>query len=80
MVYFTSDRDGFHCIWSQELHPVTKRPTRPPYPVYHSHGARLSILNTRLDPVEISLSSDMLVFPMGEITGNIWMATLQSPN
>ncbi len=38
-VYFTSDRDGYLCIWSQRLHPATKRPVGDPVAYEHFHNA-----------------------------------------
>jgi eukaryotic-like serine/threonine-protein kinase len=38
-LYFTSDRDGYVCIWSQRLTPVTKRPLGDPLGYEHFHNA-----------------------------------------
>jgi Tol biopolymer transport system component len=35
LLYFTSDRDGFICIYAQRLDPATKRPEGAPLEVYH---------------------------------------------
>ena len=74
LIYFTSDRDGFRCIWAQHLDPASKRPAGAPLPVYHSHSARRSLLNAGIIPGEISVARDKIVFTQCEITGNIWMA------
>ena len=74
LIYFTSERDGFRCIWAQRLEPGSKRPLVPPIEVYHSHSARRSLLNATILEHEISVAPDMLVFHMGELTGNIWMS------
>jgi Tol biopolymer transport system component len=67
--------DGFRCIWTQRLDPKTKRMVGEPQEVYHSHSARRSLANvgspSRIGP---SLAADKLVFTLGEVTGNIWMA------
>ena len=77
LIYFTSERDGFRCIWAQRLDPATKRPVGSTFPVYHSHSARLSLMNVGLGHLEMSVAADKLVFNLGERTGNIWMAKLQ---
>jgi Tol biopolymer transport system component len=73
LLYFTSDRDGFRCIWAQRLDPKTKRPIGPPLEIYHSHSARRSLLNADIIPLEVHVAPGRLVFHLGEITGNIWM-------
>jgi Tol biopolymer transport system component/predicted Ser/Thr protein kinase len=77
LIYFTSDRDGFRCIWAQRLDPATKQPLGAPLPLYHSHSARRSLQNTGVLPLEISVARDKIVFNMGEVTGNIWMTELK---
>ena len=74
MIYFTSDRDGFRCLWAQRLDPTTRHPAGTPLPVYHFHTARRSLLNTGVLRLEIAVARDKIVFNMGEITGNIWLA------
>ncbi len=74
LLYFTSDRDGFRCIYAQRLEAAGKRPVGSMFPVFHSHSARLCLLNVELGLGEISVAPDRLVFTMGERTGNVWMA------
>jgi eukaryotic-like serine/threonine-protein kinase len=73
-VYFQSDRDGFRCIWAQNLDAASKRPVGDPFAVHHSHYARFSLLNF-IDSGSISLTAtqDRLFFAEPEVTGNIWM-------
>ena len=78
-LYFVSHRDGFGCIWAQSLDPATRRPIGPARDVYHFHSARRSWSNlSNLGAIGMSLTRDQLVFTMGEITGNIWMAEFGS--
>jgi eukaryotic-like serine/threonine-protein kinase len=74
LIYFTSDRDGFTCLWAQRLHPQSKRPVGSPFSIQHFHTSRLSLLNGGLGNLEISVAKDKIVFNVGEIAGNIWMA------
>ncbi len=76
-IYFISTRDGFRCIWSQSLNPQTKRPARPAVPVYHLHHARLSMTNVDIGPLSIAVARNRLVFSLGELTGNVWLAKLE---
>jgi hypothetical protein len=50
----------------------------PPLPVHHFHTARWSLLNTGVLRLEIGVARDKIVFNMGEITGNIWLAQLKA--
>jgi Tol biopolymer transport system component/predicted Ser/Thr protein kinase len=72
LLYFVSDRDGYLCIWAQDLDPVTKQPRGEPRAVYHAHGSRRSLANTEVSTLDISISRDKLVFNMTELAGSIW--------
>ena len=76
LLYFTSNRDGFMCLWAQRLDPVTRHPLGPLLPVRHFHSNWRSISNVPLPALGISVSPDRIVFNLGERTGNIWMATI----
>ena len=77
-LYFISQRDGFRCIWYQRLDPQTKHPVGDPTPLYHLHRSRLSMVNLEVPAIEMGVGADKLVFALGELTGNIWMAQVQS--
>jgi eukaryotic-like serine/threonine-protein kinase len=77
-IYFVSDRDGFACLWTQPVESETKRPVGPPLPLYHIHSVRRSILNVGYGLMDIGVAPDKVVFNLGEMTGNIWMAQLPS--
>ena len=70
MIYATSDRDGFMCLWAQRVDASTKRPVGSPLAVFHSHNARFSLS----DAAVLAVGRDRMLFDMGERTGNIWMA------
>lgn len=72
-IYFTSNRDGFRCIWAQRLHPSSKRPVGDPYAVRHFHDLHLTMLSLSLAELQLSLARDKLVFPLAELRGNVWM-------
>src|SRR5262249_11001569 len=73
LLYFISDRDGQRCLWAQRLDPYTKTPRGDPWPVYHFHAARRSLLNVGAAFVEIAVAPHRLIFPLDELTGNMWM-------
>jgi hypothetical protein len=77
IIYHTSERDGFPCIWGQKVHPLTKRPVGPPFAVYHFHTARLSMMNVGYGKLEISVVKDAIIFNLGELAGNIWRGKSQ---
>ncbi len=58
LMYFTSLRDGFLCLWAQRLRPDTKEPTGPAFHVEHFHNARLSMTNTGNIRLETSVTRD----------------------
>lgn len=72
LMYFTSKRDGFMCIWAQRLDANTKGPVGEAFDVYHFHTSRRSLANVGLGPLEISVARNALVFNLGEITANVW--------
>ena len=76
LLYFTSERDGFRCIWAQRLDPQTKHPVGEPFEVYPFHRTRLSPMNVFLWALDTSVAHDKIVINLGELTGNIWMAEL----
>jgi Tol biopolymer transport system component len=73
-LYLMSNTDGYRCIWRQRLDPATKRPVGNLIAVHHLHGARRSIEYISPGFAEISVAHDRIVFPLGERTGNVWMA------
>jgi eukaryotic-like serine/threonine-protein kinase len=69
---FTSNRDGFRCIWVQRL-TADMHPEGDPVPVFHSHGLQLSLGNGPLGAQSMSIGQGWLVFDQTELKGNIWM-------
>jgi Tol biopolymer transport system component len=72
-IYFLSDRDGFRCIWSRKVDPVTKHPRDDIYPLVHFHDSRLSLLHVpNTGHVSLCAVHGKLIFAMGELTSNLW--------
>jgi serine/threonine protein kinase len=74
LLYFTSERDGFRCLWGQRLAPSDKRPVGQSFAVHHFHNARRSMMKVSVGALEISVAHDKLVFNLAETKGNIWLA------
>jgi Tol biopolymer transport system component len=65
LIYFTSERDGFPCVWAQKL-GADMHPDGTPFPVYHSHERRSVLGKDQVGPHAI-------VFERTEMSGNIWL-------
>jgi hypothetical protein len=44
LIFFSSDRDGYRCIWAQAV-GSNMHPTGAPFAVYHAHERRRSLRN-----------------------------------
>ena len=72
LIFFTSDRDGFRCIWAQRL-DNDMHPSGNPFAVYHFHSLRRSLANLPIGSMSLAAGPGILVFNQGENTGNLWM-------
>jgi Tol biopolymer transport system component len=72
LIVFSSDRDGFRCIWARPLGP-DMHPTGDAFAVYHSHERRRSLRKLDLVTIDLADGPDMVVFNQEERTGNIWL-------
>ncbi len=71
-IFFTSDRDGFLCIWAQRIGP-DMHPAGPPFAVYHCHQRRHSLANIGGEVFQMDVGPNMIVFNRGDLTGEIWL-------
>jgi len=74
LLYLTSLRDGFQCLWARFLDPKTKLPSGDLFPVRHFHGARRG---PQPNTLGWGLARDRFVLPIEETTGNIWLAKFE---
>ena len=72
VIYYTSNRDGSRCIWTQRL-DASSHPAGEPSPVYHFHSARRSPTLVPLNAVDMFVARDQILLSLGEISGNIWL-------
>jgi Tol biopolymer transport system component len=79
-IYFTSERDGFRCLWGRKLNPDTHVPQGDAFAVKHLHSSRLALRNRASSGNIISLSTDgnQFVFALTETTGTIWLEEAKS--
>jgi hypothetical protein len=77
-IYFLSGRDGFRCFWGQRLNPATKDPAGEPFAVQHFHRTRRSLRYIQdSGAIGLAVARDRIVFPLAELTGNIWLTKLK---
>ncbi len=77
-VYFTSNRDGFFCMWALRLDPKTKRPLGAPFAIQHFHGSqRVHPGMSESVDLEVSLAKDKIVTSLDEFHSDIWMMDLE---
>jgi len=77
-LYFTSNRDGFTCIWAQRLNPATKQPVGTPFAIRHFHGSqRLYAGISRSNHMEINIAKDKIVTNLDEFRSDIWTMQLE---
>lgn len=79
VLYFISERDGFRCLWAQRLDPATKHPAGAPFAIQHFHAATRSMMHLTTNWLGLSAATDKLVFNVGDITGNVWLAKSSAP-
>ena len=74
-LYFTSERDGFRCLYASPFDPDAGKVLGAPAPVLHLHGTRRTLVDTTATPSRIALGGHRLVFSLQEVVGNIWALT-----
>ena len=78
LLYFSSERDGYNCLWAMRLNPRTKRPEGKLFPIRHFHSPSLQLAAPSLKYQSIALARDRIVVSLRERSGGIWMSQLQS--
>ncbi|MCL4783209.1 MAG: PD40 domain-containing protein [Bryobacterales bacterium] len=74
LMYFMSERDGNRSIYAQRLDQRTRKPAGQPFAVFESKAARRSLRNVPRGYAEMIVQPGRLVFTMGELSGNIFVA------
>jgi Tol biopolymer transport system component len=76
LLYFTSEQDGYACIWAERLDPATKRPRGEPFAVQHFHSTALRMVEPYFSS-PIALAFDKIVLSLESRSGGIWMLKLR---
>jgi len=66
-LYFTSNTDGYSCLWGQRLDAISKRPMGQAFAVLHLHG------HLFFGHGGWSAAGGRIAMALSEKTGNIWM-------
>ncbi len=78
-MYFTSNRDGFTCMWALRLDPKTKRPQGAPFAIQHFHGSqRIYAGISESNHMEVNVAKDKIVTNLDDIRSDIWMMQLDA--
>jgi len=72
VIYYQSLRDGFHCIWAQQLNGA-KHPVGDPYAVQHLHSVAFGLYIIRPKDFHMTATKDRLVFNLTKETANLWL-------
>jgi hypothetical protein len=75
LLYFTSERDGFRCLYASRFDPGAGAVLGTPEAILHMHGNRRTLIDTAGEPGRIDRAGSRLVFSMQEVLGNIWSIT-----
>ena len=77
-MYFTSNRDGFACLWALRLDPKTKRLLGAPFAIQHFHGSqRIYSGISESNHMEVNVARDKIVTNLDEFHSDIWMMQLE---
>ena len=71
-LYYHSQRDGFHCIWAQQLDRAG-RPVGDPYAIRHLHAVSLGMYMIKPSDFHMSATPDRLIFNLTQETANLWI-------
>jgi Tol biopolymer transport system component len=70
---YLSDRDGFPCIWKQEIGAGLKT-LGPPTPVVHFHNVQVSPQHLSRLAFNLSVATDTVLYNAADVHANIWLA------
>ncbi len=76
LLYFTSDRDGYTCLWAMRVDPRTKHPEGKLFPVRHFHSPSLALFAPSRSRPRIPLTRDRVIVSLRQRSGGIWMPLL----
>jgi Tol biopolymer transport system component len=78
LLYFTSERDGYDCIWAMRLNRRTKRPEGPLFAVQHFHEPARALLAPSSKYIQFPLARNKIAITLRETSGGIWMTKVDT--
>jgi len=72
-IYFTSDRDGYRCLYARQWDRTRRQPIGPVIPVRHFHASSPSPGLIDQPVFGFAVARDEIVIEMGSQRGNIWL-------
>ena len=75
LLYFSSERDGYNCLWAQRLDRAAKRPQGELFAVQHFHLPSQVLVAPNFW-LPVALAPDKVVISLNERSGGIWMLNL----
>ena len=72
LLYFSSERDGYNCLWAQRLDRGTKKPVGALFAVRHFHE-RAAPMTAPSFWLPVVLAPDAALFTLEDRSGQIWM-------
>jgi Tol biopolymer transport system component len=78
LLYFTSNRDGYNCIWALRVNGGTKRPKGQLFAVRHFHQPGQRLIAPSSHALHIPVARDRIALTLKEDSGGIWMAKMET--
>jgi eukaryotic-like serine/threonine-protein kinase len=75
-VYFTSTRDGYLCVWAQQLNSVTRHPLGEPFAFEHFHNSAGSDAVINQATTDLSVARDRMLINLPRIDPAVWIAQM----
>jgi eukaryotic-like serine/threonine-protein kinase len=79
-VYFTSQRDGYRCIWAQHLDPRTKHPVGAPVACAHFHTSTERMggpWSSADEDADLTVARNRVAINLPQVRGRIWMTQIR---
>ncbi len=71
-VYYSSNRDGFKCVWEQRIDPNTLQPIGPAQELHHFGSGTLTPEMISPDDFAMVRGGNSLFLSVASLSGNIW--------
>jgi serine/threonine protein kinase len=75
-IYYLSDRDKWWCVWGRSFDPAVQSVVGEPVAVQHYHSHRFSPDGVSSHSFNLSVAGDSVYLVIAEMSGTIWIGTL----